>query len=50
MPDLTWLPPIDDWRPRLREVAIEAAGAWDKAVALANVGDLARTVLTETNA
>ena len=36
MPELSWLPPTDDWRPRLREVAADPAQAWDKAVALAN--------------
>jgi FkbH-like protein len=44
MPELTWLPPIEDWRPRLREVAQEPVGAWDKAVALANTRlDFVRT-------
>ena len=36
MPELSWLPPIDDWRTRLRELASDPAQAWDKAVALAN--------------
>ena len=34
MTDLHWLPPVPDWRPRLR--AFTAAPTWDEAVALAN--------------
>jgi FkbH-like protein len=34
MTDLHWLPPVADWRPRLR--AFSAAPTWDEAVALAN--------------
>ena len=50
MPELTWLPPIDDWRPRLRDLAQDNGGAWDKAVALANTRlDFVRTnALDET--
>ena len=36
MTDLHWLPPIADWRPRLRALAADPAKAWDEAVALAN--------------
>jgi hypothetical protein len=44
MPELSWLPPIDDWRPRLRDLAQDPASAWDKAVALANTRlDFVRT-------
>jgi FkbH-like protein len=36
MTDLHWLPPIPDWRPRLRALGADPAAAWDEAVALAN--------------
>ena len=36
MTDLHWLPPIADWRPRLRALGADPANAWDEAVALAN--------------
>lgn len=36
MTDLHWLPTYSDWRPRLRALPADPAGAWDKAVALAN--------------
>ncbi len=34
MTELHWLPPVADWRPRLR--ALAATPSWDQAVALAN--------------
>ena len=36
MTTLHWLPPIPDWRPRLRALGADPAKAWDGAVALAN--------------
>ena len=36
MTELHWLPPIPDWRPRLRALGTDPAKAWDEAVALAN--------------
>ena len=36
MTELHWLPPIADWRPRLRALGTDPAKAWDEAVALAN--------------
>ena len=36
MTDLHWLPPIADWRPRLRALGADPANAWEEAVALAN--------------
>ena len=36
MPELSWLPQIDNWRTRLSEVVRDPASAWDKAVSLAN--------------
>jgi FkbH-like protein len=34
--ELHWLPPIPDWRQRLRALSGDPATAWDSAVALAN--------------
>jgi FkbH-like protein len=36
MTALHWLPPIPDWRPRLRALGSDPTIAWDEAVALAN--------------
>ncbi|WP_428487158.1 HAD-IIIC family phosphatase [Rhodopila sp.] len=36
MTDLHWLPIIADWRPRLKALPADPAGAWDNAVGLAN--------------
>jgi len=36
MTELHWLPPIADWRPRLRALGGDPAKAWDETVALAN--------------
>jgi FkbH-like protein len=35
--DLHWLPTMDNWRQKLKEVPADPPTAWDKAVALANV-------------
>jgi hypothetical protein len=44
MPQLTWLPPIEDWPKRLRALAEDPATAWEKATALANTRlDFVRT-------
>ena len=46
MTDLHWLPPVADWRQRLRSIPAEPTAAWDNAVALAN----ARVNFVLTNA
>lgn len=46
MTDLYWLPPIPEWRTRLRALSDNPNGAWEEAAALAN----ARLNLVETNA